>query len=611
MRNKVHRKISPTSIRHLISVLKCTAKDHVLYTVPFHVLSLPTNGNQTDMSSNTSFSSQKSAAVKSHEDDFVAVAEPDDKKTSLESSEDDGPLMTRHRVREVHQKDDKDITLRSRRSIRDVAHDHQRDSNDHGRDRPVACQLLKTSPKHESKHKKPGSGACSTKPVMKNDMKAKKGVIREIESFWGRGFIKTYIPKCHRPLIKRGNGSKRSIYRQHETDPKNWLPSVLKAILMIAKLTDNKQWLKRAMNDVVRYRIKHTGNRKPQLVTTDFDVIEDMLVKDWSVSYSFEIRYKHLLVNRKDQEEKDENIDRIMQTSTDHDNGDSDQDDDIDDDDENDPGGDGDEKKRGRGWISGRHPQTGNYTKESQYTLPSPTRQQQKPPKMRRDSPQNQGHPKQEITQHQYPVMYGYGAHAAGYGPPMDPWGRPISGYGRPGTYNGYGGYGVNSGGYSGYGTPKFSGGAHEGTHTSPSTHGMPHYPPPHLAIRPAPSTPDLDYSIFGNNTNKRSQFSPSTADRRALNAYDRSPDPDMHSYTHPYASGRFKIKHESPVGERRSLTTDHDDPTNDRGAEDDRVDDDGIDDAAVADAEVAAMELELKLAKLKAARMREKLKKK
>jgi hypothetical protein len=36
---------------------------------------------------------------------------------------------------------------------------------------------------------------------MKNDMKAKKALIKEIEGYWGKQFIKTYIPRCHRPLV--------------------------------------------------------------------------------------------------------------------------------------------------------------------------------------------------------------------------------------------------------------------------------------------------------------------------------------------------------------------------------------------------------------------------
>ena len=52
------------------------------------------------------------------------------------------------------------------------------------------------------------------------------------------------------------------------------------------------------MADIVRYRNKHTGNKKPQLVTTDFDIMEDVLDRGWTVPQSFDIRYKHLLTDR-------------------------------------------------------------------------------------------------------------------------------------------------------------------------------------------------------------------------------------------------------------------------------------------------------------------------
>lgn len=48
---------------------------------------------------------------------------------------------------------------------------------------------------------------------------------------------------------------------------------------MIGKLTDDKHWLKKAVDNVVRYRIKYMGNPKLQLVATDFHVIQNMLVK--------------------------------------------------------------------------------------------------------------------------------------------------------------------------------------------------------------------------------------------------------------------------------------------------------------------------------------------
>lgn len=96
-------------------------------------------------------------------------------------------------------------------------------------------------------------------------------------------------------------------------DPKKWLPSVLKALLGISYLTTDKAFLKKAMNNIVRHRIKHTGNRKPQLVTTDFDVIEDMITRGWDIETSFSIRYKHLLLaNPKGNLETDEDIDHIL-----------------------------------------------------------------------------------------------------------------------------------------------------------------------------------------------------------------------------------------------------------------------------------------------------------
>lgn len=92
-----------------------------------------------------------------------------------------------------------------------------------------------------------------------------------------------------------------------------WLPSVLKAVLGISELTNDKDFLKQAMNDIVRHRIKHTGNRKPQLVTTDFDVIEDMVTRGWDIETSFSIRYKHLLhTHPKGYVETDEDIDHIL-----------------------------------------------------------------------------------------------------------------------------------------------------------------------------------------------------------------------------------------------------------------------------------------------------------
>lgn len=85
---------------------------------------------------------------------------------------------------------------------------------------------------------------------------------------------------------------------------------------MISRMTKDKEFLKQAFNDVVRYRIKRTGNRKPQLVTTDLDIIDDMINLDWDIESSFKVRYKHLLLaNTQEPLETDENIDHIFACS--------------------------------------------------------------------------------------------------------------------------------------------------------------------------------------------------------------------------------------------------------------------------------------------------------
>jgi hypothetical protein len=551
--------------------------------------------------------SQEYTAIKNDSSSPVPMAQPDNDQAHHESSEDDVPLMARHQLRNAVDKRDDGTTPRERRPLRDTGRNKDRESGGYARDRPMLRQPTKTSPKTASKHKKPGPRAWATKPIMKNDMEAKKEVIREIEGFWGRGFIRAYIPKCHRPLVKRGNGSKRTGYREHETDPKNWLPSVLKAILMIAKLTDDKQWLKKAMNEVVRYRIKHTGNRKPQLVTTDFDVIEDMLVKEWSVDYSFEIRYKHLLVNRKEEEEDEENIDHILEATPDTDDSNADDgeggDQESSDDDDDDK--DGDQERDG---ISNKYQQSSGYTKTTHYLPPALPRHHSKQPKMRKKTPTKQGQLKRPGPGIQ-PGMYSPGAHMPGYGPPMDPWGRPMPGYGGPDAYNnGYGGYGSGCGGgfggYGGYGVaPQYGQDVRQGAQ-QPHARGMPQYAPPHHTMTPAPSISNSNYSQYRNPEHrglKRSRVSPFGQNQRARDGYDHFPGYEMQGYANPYHGARTKIKRESPVDERRSFDDDLDDRSNDLGAQ---VDDD--DTKTAADAEVEAMEIELKLAKLKAARLRE-----
>jgi hypothetical protein len=235
---------------------------------------------------------------------------------------------------------------------------------------------------------------------------------------------------------------KRSVYRKHEIDPMKWLPSVLKAILMIAKLTNNKKWLSDAMTEVVCYRIKNTGNQKPQLVTTDFDVIEDMLVKDWKVEYSFGIRYKHLLVNRKDQEEDGENVDRILQVSSSDQEGKSVSNGEApgqDDSSASDTGSDDDAAQQHGGGASDGYQKMGGY----QQTHPS--------------SPCGKRHKTsgKEVVKKESPVCPAPpppGMHGNYYGrPPTDPWGRQLMMPPQSGGYSGYGDYGGGHEGYNAY----------------------------------------------------------------------------------------------------------------------------------------------------------------
>ncbi|KAF2029832.1 hypothetical protein EK21DRAFT_100901 [Setomelanomma holmii] len=537
------------------------------------------------MNYNPPLPSQELTPDQSNGNNVVTLAQPDGDQTRRDSSEDDGPIIARRQYREPLQQRDEGMGMRECRLERDRG----QNSGDQIHDRAVLRQSRKMSPsKSVSKSKKPGPRAWASKPIMKNDIKAKMEVIREIESYWGKGFIKTCIPKCHRPLVKRGAGSKRVHTRSHETNPKNWLPSVLKAILMIAKLTDDKTWLKKAMEDVVRYRIKNTGNRKPQLVTTDFDVIEDMLVKQWDVPYSFEIRYKHLLVNRKDGEQNDEDIDHILQASSDRDD-DFDDDEDIGDEirlkHEEDEDEDYDNEDRGRSRTSGKYIHDSGSTKKSNNYPPPRQRQQSEQSNGQRETLTPPKLPPQQ--QHE---IYGYGQQIPGYGAPLDPWGRPIPGYpGGLSGYNAYGGYGGAYPGYSGYGHP---GNVRQGSQQH-SPRVMPAYPlPPPSAVLPS-------MMLALGNPIKRGPLSPPDVRKRVRTGYEQPPGFDMYGWPQPYQGGRpVKVKRESPpIDGSDDGLSDFEGPTNDFDVEEDG----GEDNEAEVDAEIEAMELRLKLAQMKA----------
>jgi hypothetical protein len=128
-------------------------------------------------------------------DALTPTARADTNQARRESSEDSMPIMElRHRREPVKERDGSP-------------------------ERRVTRQIKRASPSKKTVKPKKGPSAWAAKPIMKNDMKAKKAVVKEIEHLWGKSFIKHYIPKCHRPLLKRDKHSKRSMYRSHETDP--------------------------------------------------------------------------------------------------------------------------------------------------------------------------------------------------------------------------------------------------------------------------------------------------------------------------------------------------------------------------------------------------------
>ncbi|KAF2624477.1 hypothetical protein BU25DRAFT_476108 [Macroventuria anomochaeta] len=543
-------------------------------------------------------------------EELTPVMQSQEHQVDCESSSDDVPLRQQRPLREPNRERENSHDLHDRRQLRDPMCDINDTSLLDQRRAAHQATLLKP-PKAAAKSsgkapKKPGPRPWASKPIMKNDMVAKMEVIREIEKYWGKGFIKAYIPKCHRPLVKRGKGGKRAMYRDHETDPKKWLPSVLKAILMIAKLTRNKAWLKKAMNDVVRYRIKNTGNRKPQLVTTDFDVLEDMLVKDWDVSYSFGIRYKHLLVNRQSQHDTDEDIDHILEAESGEEDG-SDDEDDVeggninDQDDEHVDGEDDSDEEMGQGGLTGQYLHTSGYTNAPQYPNPmlsSPPKQhkvkQEKSSKGACELPLRPQPPsRNEKSQQGYSQPYPYG-------PPVDRWGRPMPYGSGPDGYGGYDGYRMY-GGYGGYVPPPDSDGRYPSQPQGFNSMGQ--YPRPHHAMTPAHSQPDTDRT---DRTDRRpTQDSPFGGNKRMHAGFEQPPFSvcrpgfQPHGYTQNFQMAQTEVKQESPEFEIRSdgceMSVDEvEGPTNDLGEDSNAV---------ALEAELRATELELKVARLQAKR--------
>lgn len=508
------------------------------------------------------------------------VTQPRDVRICLDSSDDDMPIITRRQLRESTKGDSESVALREQSAVCENGCDSaERATCDGSPYRHISSKNAR------KEHKKPGPLPWVAKSIMKNDMTAKTAVIREIEGYWGPEFIKSHIPKCHRPLVKRGKHGKRVVYRDHESDPRNWLPSVLKAILMIAKLTNNIKWLKDAMNEVVRYRIKHTGNRKPQLVTTDFDVIEDMLVKQWTVEYAFEIRYKHLLVNRKDLEETDTDIDHILQTRSDQDNDDGEYDNDnvengMDDQDcDNDKDNGDDYIISATGGITDHYLQLRNHTKKyprhHPFTLPQQQSKHQKPSKSTTDN---------ALPLHQEQVICGCGSPILDNFPlPMDPWSRSLRAYGGR---DGFVAYGSGHGGYRGYRASQYTI-KQEHQHSQQPFHRFMY--PPQEPIISVSTIPDSEQHYYTDNVG---------INRRVHTSYERNEYPikghmDIREPLKIYQAGdRNKIKREFPFDERATSLDEFDGLMSDNGLKGDISD---------VDIDLQTAELELKLARLRA----------
>lgn len=336
-------------------------------------------------------------------------------------------------------------------------------------------------------------------------------------------------------------------------------------------------------------------------MTTDFDVLEDMLVKDWDVAYSFGIRYKHLLMNPQGQQETDEDIDHILGVDS-GEEGSGDEEDNVkggninDQDDEDVDDEDDSEDDMDQGGLTGQYLQASGYTNAPQY--PPPHHMPGPPPKQQKDKIEKGNKHVPELPMRPQPPprnnksQQGFGQ-TYPYGPPLDPWGRPLSYDSGPDCYGGYGGYGIY-GGYIGYGPPPSGDGRYPSQ--PPGYNGMGQYP--RHAMTPAPSQPDSDRI-----DRKRAQDSPFSSNRRTRGGNEPSPfqmgRPQPYGYPPSFHAAQTEVKQEPPEFEI------HDDgremPVEESAAPTTELGEDS--NAAALEAELRATELELKVARLQAKR--------
>lgn len=319
-----------------------------------------------------------------------------------------------------------------------------------------------------------------------------------------------------------------------------------------------------------------------------------MLVNEWEVSYSFNIRYKHLMVNRKGQQETDEDIDHILgaesgQEDVSDDGGDNEDNEIVDDEDDS-------NDDMGQGSLTGQYLHTSGYTNARQYLRP----QSGTPPTQPKTKEEKKHKRVSELPLRPQPPPYNKkGLHAYGqhypYGPPMDPWGRTMPYGSGPDGYGGYGGmYGV----YGNYGPSVGNDGHHP--FQPQGFPGIGQCPLPRHTMASFPSQPGTDRT-----GRRRIQESPFGGTKRVYKGSEQSPygmgrpGVQHHGYPQHFQPDQPQVKQESPEFEMRG-----DERADSVDESDGRTNDIGEDsNAAAVEAELRATELELKVARLQAKR--------
>jgi hypothetical protein len=325
-------------------------------------------------------------------------------------------------------------------------------------------------------------------------------------------------------------------------------------------------------------------------VTTDFDVLEDMLVKDWGVEYSFSIRYKHLLRSGQGQQETDKDIDHILGVGSGGDEDeDEDEDEDHNEDDESDNDDNQDREEKGKrgdeihhGAPTGQYFPPGGYANVPRYPHPFisvPSFGQQGERQSKSTTRGSKGSSQTSLPSEKQREMQAY-SHLYQYGPALGPWGQPLpytdfGGYGPYGMHVGHGAYGQRS--------------DNTGVQSS--------YPPQHYGM--APNQYGIDHT-----SRKRTQDDSIGSEKRIRTNLSESDiatsRPDLPVFNHPLHEDPRDVKGGTEAKKESHWPSV---PPN-TSANEVQGEPDGTGEnhnAAALDAELRATQLELKVAQLQA----------